>query len=82
VRNKTARVKGPAKRKTSTQKPQQQYYDLPPFHVSFPVTLDLKNDPEKKRCFFQCKEHMESYIKRHNLKKKDYIISETEKRDE
>jgi hypothetical protein len=52
------------------------------FHQVFPIKLEHsdKQLKEKKVCFFQCKEHLNSYIKRYNLKKTEYIISDTEPR--
>lgn len=52
------------------------------FHEVFPIKLEHldKSINEKKVCYFQCKEHLESYLKRYKLKKGKYAISETEKR--
>lgn len=52
------------------------------FHQVFPIKLEHtdKQLKEKKVCYFQCKEHLDSYIKRYNLKKTEYIISDTEPR--
>lgn len=52
------------------------------FHEVFPFKLEHKEKDNKteKTCFFQCKEHMESYIKRYELKKTQYKISQTEER--
>ena len=41
---------------------------------SFPYRLDHKEKPNTI-CWFQCEEHMEKYIERHKLKKKDYELS-------
>ena len=39
----------------------------------FPYRLDHKT--EKKVCWFQCQEHLDKYIERHNLTTKDYTVS-------
>jgi hypothetical protein len=77
VKKKSIKVKPTSKRKLPDKIKTENHYDLPPFHISFPLTLDLVNDPEKRKCFFQCKEHLDTYLKRHNLKKKDYKVSKT-----
>lgn len=40
----------------------------------FPYTLTHKS--EKRVCHFQCKEHVDKYIERHKLKKKDYELQQ------
>lgn len=52
------------------------------FHQVFPIKLEHidKHLKEKKICYFQCKEHLHSYIKRYKLKKSEYLISDTEPR--
>jgi hypothetical protein len=52
------------------------------FHESFPITLEHMDGKDFKRCFFMCKEHCESYIKRYNLKKGSYKLFPTQKKDE
>jgi hypothetical protein len=47
------------------------------FHETFPITLEFKDDKEKKVCCFQCQEHLDTYLSRHKLKKKDYKVSKT-----
>lgn len=54
---------------------------FPPFHESFPFTLTFNKDKEKKVCYFQCKEHLDSYLKRYKFKKTDYSIKKTEPRE-
>lgn len=44
-------------------------------HESFPYRLDLNDKKDKRVCWFECKEHADKYIKRHNLKKKDYKLT-------
>lgn len=75
------------KKKTTKVKPQSKRLPEkakvvikdPPFHIVFPITLYHKI--EKKYCYFQCEEHMNSYIQRNNLKVKDYTVTETSPRD-
>lgn len=71
-----AKVKPIGQRKES----KEQVIDVPPFHESFPFTLHHKLDKEKKVCYFVCKEHMDSYIKRYKLKKTEIKIEPTKPR--
>lgn len=70
----------PKKRKPSLQKKSesQTEHSVPDFHICFPYTLTHVEQKEKKTCWFSCSEHMDKYIKRYNLKKSDYTISETQ----
>lgn len=52
-------------------------YDLPPFHIAFPIKLTHKDGKEEKICYFMCKEHLQSYIKRYKLKKNQVKIENT-----
>jgi hypothetical protein len=74
--------KQPTKVKPHTKLKTQDIYTDLLFHQVFPITLNFKNDPEKKVCCFQCQEHLNTYLKRHNLKKKDYTISKTKSKNE
>jgi hypothetical protein len=51
---------------------------VPPFHVCFPHLLTHTDGDDHKKCWFSCPEHMESYIKRYNLKKGTFSVSETQ----
>lgn len=51
-------------------------FDLP-FHETFPFTLKHLNPKEKKVCYFVCKEHMDKYIERSKMTKKEYKIEKT-----
>lgn len=53
-----------------------------PFHETFPFTLKHLKSPEKRVCYFQCKEHMNKYIERSKMSKKEYKIEETQPKDE
>jgi hypothetical protein len=48
------------------------------FHETFPFTLNHLNPKEKKVCYFQCKEHMDKYIERSGMKKKEYKVEKTQ----
>ena len=72
-KKKTTKIKPIGKRKET----EQVYIQVPPFHESFPLTLLHKKDKEKKVCYFQCKEHMDSYMKRNKLASKDVTIQPT-----
>jgi hypothetical protein len=52
-------------------------HSLPPFHIAFPVKLTHKDGKEEKVCYFMCKEHLQSYVKRHKLKKNQVKIENT-----
>lgn len=48
------------------------------FHTVFPITLEYKDkDGTNKVCYFQCEEHLEKYLTRYKLKKKDVKIEPT-----
>lgn len=54
------------------------------FHITFPHQLkhkDGKDGKEEKLCWFECVEHMQKYIQRHQLKPKDYEISKTKPKE-
>jgi hypothetical protein len=51
------------------------------FHETFPFTLKHLKSDDKKVCYFQCKEHMEKYIERSGLKKKEYAVEETKEKE-
>jgi hypothetical protein len=72
-KKKTTKVKPVSKRKEL----RQIEYEVAPFHETFPFTLSHKKDKEKKVCYFQCKEHMDSYIKKSKLSIKDIKIEDT-----
>lgn len=44
-------------------------------HASFPFRLDLKEGKENRVCWFECQEHVNRYLSRHKLKKKDYVLT-------
>lgn len=46
-------------------------------YSTFPYRLELKEGKDKKDkriCWFECQEHVDRFLKRHNLKKKDYTL--------
>ena len=43
-------------------------------YSKFPIRLEHKDAKEKRICWFECEEHLNKYLKRHNLKKKDIKI--------
>lgn len=76
-KKKPVKVKPQSKR----QPPKEQIsLGVPPFHESFPLTLVHKDGKEEKVCYFVCQEHLDKYITRYRLNKKDYTISETKER--
>jgi hypothetical protein len=44
-------------------------------YETFPFRLDVKENKEKRVCWFECKEHVDKFVKRHKLKKTDYILT-------
>jgi hypothetical protein len=48
-----------------------------PFHITFPIKLTHKDGKEEKICYFMCKEHLQTYIKRYKLKKDQVKIETT-----
>lgn len=52
------------------------------FHETFPVTLEYMDGKDFKRCFFVCKEHCDSYLKRYKLKKGSYKVFDTKPKNE
>lgn len=39
-----------------------------PFHLVFPLTLEHDDGKDTKVCYFQCKEHLDKYVKRYKIK--------------
>jgi hypothetical protein len=72
------KVKPQSKRTPEIKK--QVTTSILPFHETFPLTLEFKEDKEKKICMFQCQEHLDTYLKRHKLKKNQYKIYPTKPR--
>lgn len=50
------------------------------FHLKFPFELHHIDRGEKKLCWFKDKIDMQKYIKKYDLKPKDYTISKTNPR--
>lgn len=72
------KVKPTSKRKTESKKESES--TTLSFHETFPLTLEIKIDKENKICMFQCQEHLDSYVKRYELKKNQYKVYETKPR--
>ena len=68
--------------KKTKEKIDEIQVEKPKFHEVFPIKLEYtdKKLNEKKTCYFQCKEHLDSYLKRYKLKKSQYFSSKTEER--
>jgi hypothetical protein len=67
--------------KKSIENPKTDLMNISPFHEVFPLTLVYKNDEEKKVCYFQCKDHLDSYIKRYKVKKSMIAIEKTKPKE-
>jgi hypothetical protein len=48
-----------------------------PFHEAFPIKLTHIDNKVEKNCYFVCKEHLQSYITRYNIKKDEAKIEKT-----
>lgn len=44
-------------------------------YATFPFRLDIKDGKESRICWFECKEHVEKFIKKHKLNKKNYVLT-------
>jgi len=44
-------------------------------HEKFIFRVDLKEGKEKRVCWFECKSHVDKFVKQHKLTKKDYTLS-------
>lgn len=76
-KKKPVKVKPQSKR----EKPKEEVViDVAPFHETFPLTLVHKDLNQEKVCYFVCQEHLDKYLSRYKLKKKDYKVSKTEPR--
>jgi hypothetical protein len=75
----TTKLKPQSKREKPKPK-DEVVLDTLSFHETFPLTLVHKDGKDEKVCFFVCKEHLDKYISRYKLNKKDYKISKTEPR--
>lgn len=78
MKKKPTKVKPQSKRKPEPKKESQ--FVVLPFHETFPLTLEFKDNKEKKTCMFQCQEHLDSYLKRYKLKKNQYKVYPTKPR--
>lgn len=77
TKKKPVKLKPQAKR----EKPKEEVViETLPFHETFPLTLVHKDGKEEKVCYFVCKEHLDKYISRYKLNKKDYTITKTKPR--
>lgn len=43
-------------------------------YEKFTFRLEYKENKTPKICYFECQEHLDKYLNRHNLKKKDVKI--------
>ena len=44
-------------------------------YETFIFRVDLKEGKEKRICWFECKEHVDRFVKQHKLTKKDYTLT-------
>lgn len=77
MKKKTTKLKPHSKRETPKE---QVVLETLSFHETFPLTLVHKDGKEDKTCYFVCKEHLDKYLSRYNIKKKDCTISNTKPR--
>lgn len=43
-------------------------------YSNFIYRLELKEGKENRVCWFECQEHVNRFLKQHNLKKKQYTL--------
>jgi hypothetical protein len=43
-------------------------------HSNFRFRLELKEGKDNRVCWFECQEHVDRFLNRHKLKKKDYTL--------
>lgn len=79
IKKTNTKRKFPTRIKPKPQDSKQEAAVIPTktFHETFPVTLEFKEGKEIKRCYFVCKEHCDSYLKRYKMKKNTYKIFDT-----
>lgn len=70
------------KRQPKVKSPGEAVIPSKTFHETFPITLEYMDGKDFKRCFFVCKEHCDSYLKRYKLKKGSYKVFDTKPRNE
>ncbi len=44
-------------------------------YSTFPFRLELTEGKDKRVCWFECQEHVDRFLKRHQLKRKDYTLT-------
>jgi hypothetical protein len=44
-------------------------------YSTFPFRLDLKEGKDNRICWFECQAHVDKFIQKHKLKKKDYTLT-------
>ena len=70
--NATTKVHPPSNAPLPVEQPNAK-----PFHLCFPFELHHSDKGEKKTCWFKDKIDMQKYIKRYELKAKDYTVQQT-----
>ena len=72
-------MKRKTKKIVSHKQPKKEPEEIPvePFHIMFPIKLTHKDGKDEKVCYFMCKEHLQSYVKRYKLKKDQVKIETT-----
>lgn len=43
-------------------------------YIDFPFRLEYKEEKTNKICWFECQEHLDKYVERYKLKKKDITV--------
>lgn len=70
-----------SKKRPSLKEVKAPIIETLPFHLTFPYTLSHKEGKYTKYCYFQAEEHLIKYIKRLNLKKGQFSVSQTKPRN-
>ena len=66
----------------ATTSPKEAIVSSDSFHETFPITLEYMDGKDFKRCFFVCKEHCDTHLKRYGLKKDSYKLFDTKPKDD
>lgn len=50
-------------------------------YPNFAFRIDMKEGKDNRVCWFECEEHVDRFVKRHKLKKKDYTLTINENKE-
>lgn len=70
-----------SKKSSSPKDDKENQIKALPFHITFPITLIHKEGSYIKYCYFQVEDHLHKYLKRNNIKPKNFKIENTKPRN-